>query len=75
MKKMPMQFILRIIAIIVFIGGAFIGCDVGNKMVTINHVISYQFSFIDALIVWLMSFAIGVLFLAIAKIIDLLEGQ
>ncbi len=44
-------------------------------MVTINHVISYQFSFIDALIVWFMSFAIGVLFLAIAKIIDLLEGQ
>ena len=57
------------------IGGAFIGYDVGDKMVTINHVISYQFSVIDALIVWFMSFAIGVLFLAIAKIIDLLEGQ
>ena len=60
MKKISMQFVLRIIAIIVFIGGA---------------LISYQFSFIDALIVWFMSFAIGVLFLAIAKIIDLLEGQ
>ena len=75
MKKISMQFILRIIAIIVFISGAFIGYDVGDKMVTINHVISYQFSVIDALIVWFMSFAIGVLFLAIAKIIDLLEGQ
>lgn len=75
MKKISMQFTLRIIAIIVFIGGAFIGYDVGDKMVTINHVISYQFSVIDALIVWFMSFAIGVLFLAIAKIIDLLEGQ
>lgn len=52
MKKISMQFILRIIAIIVFIGGAFIGYDVGDKMVTINHVISYQFSVIDALIVW-----------------------
>ena len=51
MKKISMQFILRIIAIIVFIGGAFIGYDVGDKMVTINHVISYQFSVIDALIV------------------------
>ena len=59
MKKISMQFILRIIAIIVFIGGAFIGYDVGDKMVTINHVISYQFSVIDALIVWFMSFAIG----------------
>ena len=75
MKKISMQFILRIIAIVVFIGGAFIGYDVGCKMVTINQVVSYQFSFVDALIVWFMSFAIGVLFLAIAKIIDLLEGQ
>lgn len=75
MKKISMQSILRTIAIIVFIGGAFIGYDEGNKMVTINHVVSYQFSFVDALIVWFMSFAIGVLFLAIAKIIDLLEGQ
>ena len=75
MKKISMQFILRIIAIVVFIGGAFIGYDVGRKMVTINQVVSYQFSFVDALIVWFRSFAIGVLFLAIAKIIDLLEGQ
>lgn len=75
MKKISMQFILRIIAIVVFIGGAFIGYDVGDKMVTINQVVSYQFSFVEALIVWFISFAIGVLFLAIAKIIDLLEGQ
>lgn len=75
MKKLSLQFILRIIAIITFIGGSFIGYDVGDKMVTINQTISYQFSFMDALIVWFISFAIGVLFLAIAKIIDLLEKR
>ena len=75
MRKISIQFILRIIAIVTFIGGAFIGYDAGDKMVTIDRMISYQFSFMDALIVWFMSFAIGVLFLAIAKIIDLLEGQ
>ena len=75
MRKISIQFILRIIAIVTFIGGAFIGYDAGDKMVTIDRMISYQFSFMDALIVWFMSFAIGVLFLAIAKIIDLLAGQ
>ena len=75
MKKISLQFILRIIAIVTFIGGAFIGYDAGDKMVTIDQMISYQFSFMDALIVWFTSFAIGVLFLAIAKIINLLEGQ
>ena len=45
MKKISMQFILRIIAIVVFIGGAFIGYDVGRKMdlsLTLLYCIAYR---------------------------------
>ena len=66
---------IRVIAVLIFIVGAFMGYDIGEKMVTVDQEVLYLFDFWLALLVWFLAFAAGMLFLSIAKIIDLLEIQ
>lgn len=75
MKKFSLQHMIRVIAVLIFIVGAFMGYDIGEKMVTVDQEVLYLFDFWLALLVWFLAFAAGMLFLSIAKIIDLLEKQ
>ena len=75
MKKFSLQHMIRAIAVLIFIVGAFMGYDIGEKMVTVDQEVLYQFDLWLALLVWFLAFAAGMLFLSIAKIIDLLEKQ
>lgn len=75
MKNMNIQKLLRIMAILIIIIGACVGYDLGDKMVTIDRTITYQFDFILALFAWFITISVGLLFWSIAKIIDLLENK
>lgn len=75
MKKFSLQHMIRVIAVLIFIVGAFMGYDIGEKMVTVDQEVLYQFDLWLALLVWFLAFAAGMLFFSIAKIIDLLEKQ
>lgn len=75
MKKFSLQHIIRAIAVLIFIVGAFMGYDIGNKMITVDQEVLYLFDFWLALLVWFLAFAAGMLFFSIAKIIDLLEKR
>lgn len=72
-NKLTISKIFRFISIIVFILGIFIGYDSGNKMIIIDNHVSYTFDFITAAFCWWIAFIIGMLFMGIARIIDLLE--
>ena len=73
MKKITLPKMMRAIAVLIFIIGAGLGYDAGNKMITVNQQITYVFDLWLALLVWLAAFALGILFLAIARILDLLD--
>ena len=75
MKKINTQKILRILAVLIVIVGGCVGYDLGDKMVTINQTITYQFDFWLALFVWFIFLSFGMLFWSMAKIIDLLEEK
>lgn len=75
MKKFSLQHIIRAIAVLIFIVGAFMGYDIGDKMITVDQEVLYLFDFWLALLVWFLAFAAGMLFFSIAKIIDLLEKR
>ena len=75
MKKFSLQHMIRAIAVLIFIVGAFMGYDMGDKMITVDQKVLYQFDLWLALLVWFLAFAAGMLFFSIAKIIDLLEKQ
>ncbi len=55
--------------------GAFVGYDMGDKMLVINQTTTYTFDFWLALFVWFITFSLALLFFSIAKIIDLLESK
>lgn len=73
MKKITLPKMMRAIAVLIFIIGAGLGYDAGNKMITVNQQITYVFDLWLALLVWFAAFALGILFLAIARILDLLD--
>lgn len=75
LKKISLSKVLRIVAVLIFIVGACVGYDIGDKMIDLNGKIVYQFDFLLAVLYWFISFAIGMLFFGIAKIIDLLENR
>lgn len=73
MKMIPMQKLLRTTAVLIFVVGAGIGYDLGDKQVFINGSVKETFDLWLALFSWFVAFAAGLLFLAAARIIDLLE--
>lgn len=73
MKKITLPKMMRAIAVLIFIIGAGLGYDAGNKMITVNQQITYVFDLWLALLVWFAASALGILFLAIARILDLLD--
>jgi len=75
MKKPSLQTLLRVIALSMIAVGAFVGWDMGDKMMTVNQEVFYVFDFWLAALVWFFAFAMGVLFWAVARIIDLLEAR
>lgn len=74
-KIFKLKNILRLIAVFIFIIGACKGYDFGDRQIQINTQIVDQFSLIPALFYWFLSFALGMLFIGVAKIIDLLENN
>ena len=73
MKKLTMQKLLRITAVLIFIIGAGIGYDLGDKQMLVNQTVVETFDVWLALLSWFIAFALGLLFLAAARIIDLLK--
>ncbi|MBM6859138.1 hypothetical protein H9X78_01285 [Clostridium saudiense] len=71
--KVLLPNVVRVIAICIFILGAFIGWDFGNKSIIIGNEVKYTFDFITSFLWWFGAFAIGMMFVSIARIIDLLE--
>ena len=73
MKQWTLQKLLRITAVLVFLIGAGIGYDLGDKQAIINQTIVETFDVWLALLIWFIAFAVGLLFLAAARIMDLME--
>ena len=73
MRKLTMQKLLRITAVLIFIIGAGIGYDLGDKQMVAGQTIVGTFDVWLALLSWFIAFALGLLFLAAARTIDLLE--
>jgi hypothetical protein len=73
MKKITFPKLLRWIAILIFIIGAGLGYDAGDKQLMANGRVIETFDLWLALLYWFLAFALGVLFLAVARILELLE--
>ncbi len=73
MKKVTMQKLLRITAVLIFIIGAGIGYDMADKQIVGSGFVFENFDLWLALLCWFIAFALGLLFLAAARIMDLLE--
>ena len=75
MNKINIQKLLRCFSYLIIIVGGFVGYDLGDKMLVINHSISYVFDFSSALFVWFVACYLSILLYSIAKIIDILENK
>ena len=73
MRKLTTQKLLRITAVLIFVIGAGIGYDLGDKQMLVNQTVVETFDVWLALLSWFIAFALGLLFLAAARIIDLLK--
>ena len=73
MEKLTMQKLLRITAVLIFVIGAGIGYDLGDKQMVVNQTVVDTFDVWLALLSWFIAFALGLLFLTAARIIDLLK--
>ena len=73
LKKINLQTVLNIVGLCIIIIGICIGCDVSNNMIFVDNEIQYIFDWLRAFVIGGISFAVGMIFFAIAKIIDLLE--
>ena len=73
MRKLTMQKLLRITAVLIFVIGAGLGYDLGDKQMVVNQAVVETFDVWLALLSWFVAFSLGLLFLAAARIIDLLE--
>ena len=72
MKKINLQTVLNIVGLCIIIIGIFIGCDASNNMIIVDNNVEYIFDWVKAFVIGGISFAAGMIFFAIAKIIDLL---
>ena len=73
MKKLTLSNLLRWIAVLIFIIGAGLGYDAGSKQLVLDGDLIETFDLWLALLFWFLSFALGVLFLAVARILELLD--
>ena len=73
MKKINLQTVLHIVGLCIIIIGICIGCDASNNMIVIDNNVEYIFDWVKTFIIGSISFAAGMIFFAIEKIIDLLE--
>ena len=73
MERLTMAKLLRITAVMIFIIGAGIGWDLGDKQMVVDQTVVEIFDVWLALLGWFVAFAAGLLFLAAARILDLLE--
>ena len=73
MERLTMAKLLRITAVLIFIIGAGIGWDLGDKQMVVDQTVVEIFDVWLALLGWFVAFAAGLLFLAAARILDLLE--
>lgn len=73
MKKITLPKLLRWIAVLIFIIGAGLGYDAGDKQLMADGRVIETFDLWLALLYWFIIFALGVLFIAVARILDLLD--
>ena len=73
MKKITLPKLMRRIAVLIFIIGACLGYDAGDKQLAVNGQLLETFDFWLALLYWFLAFALGILFLAVAHILELLD--
>ena len=73
MKKITLPKLLRWIAVLIFIIGAGLGYDAGDKQLVVDGRIIETFDLWLTLLYWFITFALGVLFIAVARILDLLD--
>ena len=73
MKKITLPKLLRWIAVLIFIIGAGLGYDAGDKQLVVDGRVIETFDLWLALLYWFITFALGVLFIAVSRILDLLD--
>lgn len=73
MKKITLPKLMRWTAILIFIIGAGLGYDAGDKQVVVDGQVFENFDLWLALLVWFLSFALGILFIAVARILERLD--
>ena len=73
MKKLTLSNLLRWIAILIFMIGAGLGYDAGSKQLVADGCVIETFDLWLALLYWFLAFALGILFLAVARILELLN--
>ena len=73
MKKITLPKLLRWIAVLIFIIGAGLGYDAGDKQLVVDGRVIETFDLWLALLYWFITFALGVLYIAVARILDLLD--
>ena len=64
MGKLTMQKLLRITAVLIFVIGAGLGYDLGDKQMVVNQAVVETFDVCLALLSWFVAFSLGLLFLA-----------
>ena len=73
MKKITLPKLMRWIAVLIFIIGAGLGYDAGDKQIVVDGQVFENFDLWLALLYWFLTFALGILFLAMARILELLD--
>ena len=73
MKKITLPKLMRWIAVLIFIIGAGLGYDAGDKQIVVDGQVFENFDLWLALLYWFLTFALGILFLAMASILELLN--
>ena len=73
MKKISLSRLMRWIAVLIFMIGAGLGYDAGDKQLVVDGQLLETFDLWLALLYWFLAFALGVLFLSVARILDLLD--
>ena len=73
MKKISLPRLMRWIAVLIFMIGAGLGYDAGDKQLVVDGQLLETFDLWLALLYWFLAFALGILFLAVARILELLD--
>ena len=74
MSRISLSTILKAIAIATFAIGAFLGYDVGTKQVVVGTEVTDVFDVWSALLAWFCAFAAGMLFIGMARLLDIGEA-